>query len=121
MTKKESYDIRKAIENIKRIMVEKDIGQKEIERITGVTQSNISNILNKKKNPSGSYKFFSVEQLVALSLAWGISVDELLCLQRDADFEHITPRSICDFILALKGHNMFMTTIERKEKCYYYI
>ena len=78
MTKKESYDIKKAINNIRRIMVEKDIGQKEIESITGVTQSNISNILNKKKNPSGSYKFFSVEQLVALSLEWEISVDELL-------------------------------------------
>lgn len=78
MTKKESYDIKKAIDNIRRIMVEKDVGQKEIESITGVTQSNISNILNKKKNSSGSYKFFSVEQLVALSLEWEISVDELL-------------------------------------------
>lgn len=75
---KKNYDIGKAIDNIKRIMTEKDIGQKEIESITGVTQSNISNILNKKKNPSGTYKFFSVEQLVALSLEWEMSVDELL-------------------------------------------
>lgn len=121
---KTKYNIEKAIDNINKIIEEKGIEQKEIEAITGVAQSNISNILNKKKNKSGSLKFFSVEQLVALSSTWNISVDELLGLDHKISLTDIQYKDVFKKLCEIDEYALFCTdTITRNGKdipCLYF-
>lgn len=118
--KKEEYNFEQAIDIINQIVNEKGIKQKELEFITGAKQGNISKILKKEeRNKDGSLKFFTVKQLVALSLEWGISVDELLGLKKETEPTVPTARDICEFIAKLEGQNAFFTTVEREEDCFF--
>ena len=116
---KELYSTDKALDNINRIMKEKEISQKEIAIITGMQQGNVSNILNKKKkNKDGTLSFFTVNQLVALSSAWGISIDILLGIENDILKETLSPRDICKFLLKCKNMNMHMGNYQTNEETY---
>ena len=117
---KVKFDPSKAIDNINSIIKEKNLKQEAISAITGAKQSNVSTILNKKKTAAGSYKFFTVEQLAALSIEWDIPINELLGINTEKSLTtKLTARSICKLILNLKDSNMFMTITKPTEYCYY--
>lgn len=100
------YSTDKAIDTINKILKEKDISQKEVSAITGAAQPNVSMILSKTKTQKGSYKFFTVEQLVKLSLELGVSLDELLGIERNEKEKRLTAKDICEFLVRLRNNDL---------------
>lgn len=96
------YSTGKAIDTINKILKENEMSQKEVSTITGAAQPNVSKILSKTKTQKGSYKFFTVEQLVKLSLELDVSLDELLGIERNEKEKRLTARDICKFFVDLE-------------------
>ena len=67
------YDISTLIENIQRIMKERNITQEELAAAAGIAQPRISKIFKRE----GS-NCFTIQQLVAIASYFHVSVDSLL-------------------------------------------
>lgn len=108
------YSTGKAIDTINKILKEKEMSQKEVSAITGAAQPNVSKILSKTKTQKGSYKFFTVEQLVKLSLELDVSLDELLGIERNEKEKRLTARDICKFFVDLKKSDLKTVGLTKK-------
>lgn len=109
------YDNSKAKKNIIRIMSDKGMTQTELSNLTGIAQSRISKVLADKDSSE-----FTIEQIVRIANAFEItSINELLGIKNGFSQKNMTPRDICKFIVSCKDNNMFLKSVECKEKCYY--
>ena len=64
-------EVQKLAENLKRIRAKKGISQGDIVKATGIDKAMISNIENRKTNPT-------LETIAKLAKVLGVSTDELL-------------------------------------------
>ena len=67
------YDISTLIENIQRIMKERNITQEELAAAAGIAQPRISKIFKRE-----GANCFTIQQLVAIASYFHVSVDSLL-------------------------------------------
>lgn len=101
------------IENIKKIMKDKNISQTELAEILGMSQPNISKALKHKEG-----KCFTLAQVYDLSRHFNISIDELVGNVREMDVS-ISPRSTAAFITKLaEAHSIEFIPYSRTEEVF---
>ena len=91
----QNYDTNILIQNIKRLMRDKNVSQQKLAEILEMSQPNVSKALNEKDK-----KCFTLIQVIGIAEYFHISVDELVHNKKSAHIS-TSQRSVAQFIALL--------------------
>lgn len=91
------YDLDKMKKNIRDLMTDNHMTQEKLESKTGISQSRISKVLNRKKNSDA----FTIQQLVSIAQVFGVSTDQILGLSIPTKGEKETEITLFDILIKL--------------------
>lgn len=108
-----NYDSDILIENISKLLAEKNMTQAQLGEILGMSQPNISKALNKNDKKS-----FTLDQVVGIARHFHTSVDALIGREQSSDIR-ITQRSTAAFLAELiSQHEARFVSIKKTEEIY---